>query len=552
MPHPRLRLPVFCVSLLVPAVARPQAPADAPSHEATETTEAQRGAAARALYSGRRYRAAARAYEALWRDTGAAKYRFNAGMAREAAEHYGAALLHWQAYLASDGANLEERTMLEQRLVATTAQLQRVHIHVDGALPGPATLTLGAPESAPQGPRDPIELAAQTDLDLALEAGAWNVTLQLAERPPIVARFDLTAGVASPTVTLTVPAPAIATPPPPPAIPLALTVTITPPRALARGVELQWQTVGPQTRSPAPASQPTTSERTTPTSSGSAATTEHTTPASPASAASSSQITTATNDMTVALGSGSQAVTATYEMVWGPGSGQLTIPRTTRGPITLRLPAGAYALLARAPGFAPQAIEVTLDAPRQIDLHLHRDTTKRARLGLGFGLGGAGLVLGAVGVGFIARGSGELAELRRDGALPNCETLQRCSAAANGALDVSSGLALLGSGVGAGIVAATVGARARDRALKIEAGAGVAMFVGGLIWYVAEIQGRYTLQHRARDHIAATVLGGGAGLLGSATISLVTHRLVRRRNRAHALAPALSPNSVGLTWNARF
>ena len=159
MPHPRLRLPVFCVSLLVPAVARPQAPADAPSHEATETTEAQRGAAARALYSGRRYRAAARAYEALWRDTGAAKYRFNAGMAREAAEHYGAALLHWQAYLAAGSATPEERRMLEQRVTATRAQLQPLHVHLDGALPGPATLTLRA-DLVRRGDQRPLYIAA--------------------------------------------------------------------------------------------------------------------------------------------------------------------------------------------------------------------------------------------------------------------------------------------------------------------------------------------------------------------------------------------------------
>ena len=87
MDHPRLRLSVLCVSLLVPAMARAQAPAGAP----TEAAQTQRSDAARALYGERRYREAAQAYEALWRDTGAAKYRFNAGMAREAAEHYGAA-----------------------------------------------------------------------------------------------------------------------------------------------------------------------------------------------------------------------------------------------------------------------------------------------------------------------------------------------------------------------------------------------------------------------------------------------------------------------------
>ncbi len=488
MPHPRLRLPVFCVSLLVPAMARAQAPADPPSSKSAEAAETQRRSSARKLYSERRYREAAHAYEALWRDTGAAKYRFNAGMAREAAEHYGAALLHWQAYLASGSATPEERRMLEQRVTATSAQLGRVHMHIDSTVPGPATLTLHAPEPAPQGPRDPIELPVQPDLDLAFEPGAWSVTLQLPDQPPIVARFDLSAGVASPTVTLALPAPAIEMPPTPPPLPVPvdLTLSITPPRALARGVELQWSS------------------------------------SEPASASST------------------------------PSSGAQTLPRTARSPVTLRLPTGAYTLSIRAPGFSEQTIAVDLATTRRVDLRLRPDATERARLGLAFGLGGTGLVLGAIGTGFIARGAGELADQRRAGAVPDCGTLERCRTAENGALDLSSGLALLGSGIGAGIVAATVGARAQDRALKLEAGFGAGLFVGGLIWYVAEIQGPYTLQHRARDHVAAMMLGSGAGLLGAATISLVTRRLVRRKHPAHALAPALSPNSVGLTWHARF
>ena len=35
-------------------------------------------------------------------------------------QHYGAALLHWQAYLASGSATPEERRMLEQRVTATS------------------------------------------------------------------------------------------------------------------------------------------------------------------------------------------------------------------------------------------------------------------------------------------------------------------------------------------------------------------------------------------------------------------------------------------------
>jgi len=521
MHHSRLRLPVLCVSLLVPAMTRAQVPIGAP----TEAAETQRRGAARALYGERRYREAAQAYEALWRDTGAAKYRFNAGMAREAAEHYGAALMHWQAYLASGSASPEERRMLEQRVTTTRAQLPRVHIHVEGALSGPATLTVRAPEPAPQGSRDPIELPAQPDLDLSLEPGAWLLTLQVGDRPPIESRLDLTVGVASPTITLTLPTtPAIVTPTPslPLPIPVELTLAITPRRALARGVELQWSTMSPQSSSP-PAS-PSPSPGVAP---------HGIAPASPTLGAPSPR--------PGGPGSGVE-----------PVSGSKRVPSDARAPITLRLPAGAYTMHARAPGFDEQTLTVALDTPRRVDLRLRRDAAERARLGLGFGLGGTALVLGSVGAGFIVRGAGEFADLRRVGAVPDCGTPERCSAGATAALDLSSGLALLGSGIGAGVVAATVGARASDRALKIEAGIGAATFVGGLIWYVAEIQGPYTLQHRARDHTAATMLGGGAGLLGAAAISLVTRRLVRRKHPVHALAPALSPNSVGLTWNARF
>ena len=506
MPHPRLRLSVFCVSLLVPAMARAQAPA-APSRPSAQS-EAQQRNTARKLYSERRYREAARAYEALWRDTGAAKYRFNAGMAREAAEHYGAALLHWQAYLASGSATAEERRMLEQRRTATSAQLGRVHVHVASVLPGPAMLTVDAPEAAPQGPRDAIELPVQPDLDLALEPGAWSVTLQLAGHPPRVARFDLSAGVASPTITLSLPTPTIETPPPPTPVPVPvdLTLTITPPRALARGIELQWSS---------PPASPVRATQTTAT-----------TPAS--------------------------SIGASQPQPARSASGTQTLSGNTRSPVTLRLPARANALRIRAPGFAEQTVALDLNKNRQLDLRLRPDAAEKARLGLSLGLGGTGLVLGAIGAGFIARGSAELAEQRRAGALPNCGTPERCSAAGSGALDLSSGLALLGSGLGAGIVAATVGARAHDRALKLEAGLGAAMFAGGLIWYIAEIQGPYRLEHRARDHVAATVLGGGAGLLGAAVISLVTRRGVRHKHPAHALAPAFSPNSAGLIWNARF
>ena len=81
-----------------------------------------------------------------------------------------------------------------------------------------------------------------------------------------------------------------------------------------------------------------------------------------------------------------------------------------------------------------------------------------------------------------------------------------------------------------------------------------ALFAAGLSWYLVEIGGTYQLEHRARDHAAATTLGLGAGLLGGAAVALVTRRLVRHEpaRRAHTLSPLFLRQGAGLSLRATF
>jgi len=458
-----------------------------PSTAAVTTTpadESTRSAAARAHYAARRYREAAQVYEQLWRDTQAPKYRFNAGMARAAGEHDGAAIVHWQAYLAAAPTIAPaERSMLETEIAAAKRRTLAIQLKIQGPL-APATLTLRAPDGAPQGPRDPIDLVPATAIDLSLEAGAWIATLVRPGRPDAVAEFRV-APDAQATITLGADTPAPVVAPPTPAVtptqpPATLTLELGPRRALARSI----------------------------------------------------------------------TVTVT-----GPGN---PAPRTLRDATTpWSLPAGAWTLRATAPDRRPAEATVTV-APgetRRLPLHLRPDRATQTRLGLGLGLGGAGLVLLTTGIGVTARGARDYAVLRDTDQVPTCLTPEVCTRASNAVLDLSNGLALIGTGLGFGVTAATAASRARDRALTVEAGVGGVLFVAGLSWYLAEIRGTYELDDRARDHAAATTLGLGAGLLGGAAVGLVTRRLVRRQGlsrRTHAISPLFVRQGAGLSLRASF
>ena len=242
-----------------------------PARDAAPTAadgEQARSAAARAHYSARRYREAAQTYEQLYRDTRSTKYLFNAGMARAAAEHDGAAIFHWKTYLAiSPDVTAADRTVLAGEIAAAQRRTLPVQLRLDGPL-APATLTLRAPDGAPQGPRDPLDLPPAAAIDLSLEAGSWIATLARPGRPDIVASFRVAAD-AEPVITLAEPsesaAPASNLPGNLPGdlagnlpgdlagnlpddTPGTLTIRFDPLRAPARGIHLQLDGPQPATR----------------------------------------------------------------------------------------------------------------------------------------------------------------------------------------------------------------------------------------------------------------------------------------------------------------
>lgn len=455
----------------VPRLARLTPPATPPlATPAPASDEATRSATARTHYSERRYLEAARMYEQLWRDTQAAKYRFNAGMARSAAEHDGAAIVHWQAYLdTAPSVTARERSMLTAEIAAAKQRTRPLKLKIQGPL-APASLTLTAPADAPQGPRDPIDLIPATAIDLSLEPGRWTATLARPGRPLASVTFTAEAGAVitlggDPPPTLEPPPAAQPADPTPPAtpIPATLTLTLGPRRALASGVEVRLR--GP---APIPASE-------------------------------------------------------------------------LRGPEqTWQLPPGAWTVRAEARDHEPRSADLQLGPGelRRLDLQLQLDRAARTRRGLGLGLGVTGFGLFTAGVIVAASNAGTL----------DCATRLACQDAANTVLDRSIGLALLGTGLGAAGVAVTAGLTRKDRALLVETGLGGALLTGGLAWYLTEVTQTTALDHRGREHGAATLLGLGGGMFGAAIISLVTRRLTRDRRPPIALAPSFR----GLSLAARF
>jgi hypothetical protein len=455
------------VPLLLGLAAHPLATL-APPEGAVTSDEATRSAAARTHYSERRYLEAARIYEQLWRDTQAAKYRFNAGMARSAAEHDGAAIVHWEAYLSQAASvTARERSMLTAEITAARQRTRPLQLKIQGPL-APATLTLTAPTDAPQGPRDPIELLPATTIDLSLEPGRWTATLERPDRPLASITFTAEAGA---VITLGGEPPGPLTPPPPasdppPATPqlASLTLTLGPPRALARGVTVTLQ--GPAAIAPSEVHSP--------------------------------------------------------EQTWQlpPGAWDLRIQSTDREPRNAALQLG--------PG-----------ERQRLDLQLRLDRPARTRLGLGLGLGIPGLGLLT---------TGAIVAARNNPSTLDCSSRPACEDATNTVLARSTGLALLGAGLGAASVALTAGLTRSERALQVETGLGGVLLTAGLAWYMSEVTRTTALDHRAREHSAATLLGLGGGMFGSAVIGLVVRRLTRDRPPPIALAPSLR----GLSLAARF
>jgi hypothetical protein len=147
---------------------------------------------AREAYVHRDFVAAARRYEALFAATGAAKYLFNAGMAREAAGNDALAIDRWERYL-REGADIsaEDRARLAERLAAARRRTARVT--VISPTPGPVEVAL---RYTTDGASDPLVIQVTGRVDLDLEPGEWS--LRVTDRPGVLETFTAALGSDTP------------------------------------------------------------------------------------------------------------------------------------------------------------------------------------------------------------------------------------------------------------------------------------------------------------------------------------------------------------------
>ncbi|MBL9104745.1 MAG: hypothetical protein JNL82_27625 [Myxococcales bacterium] len=192
---------------------------------------------------------------------------------------------------------------------------------------------------------------------------------------------------------------------------------------------------------------------------------------------------------------------------------------------TWELPRGPWTLSAAAPDRTDTRRTVTVtDVPQRVDLTLHLSPAARGRRIV------APALLGATGLGLLVGGAALAARTPHRDLL--CTDAATCEATANDVLDRASGFALVGGGLGALVPAATAAAGARPRALVVEAGLGAALLASGVGWYLAEFSKTTALEHFPQKNTAATMLGLGAGMAGSAVIQLLVHRALRARRPA--------------------
>jgi hypothetical protein len=199
-----------------------------PVNEAAE--EATQSREARDRYASGDFVAAARMYEALQRSTGAAKYHFNAGMAREAAGHRAHALIHWRRYLAQAvGVPAEESSRLRAQISEAERLTGVARLTTQGT--GDWILRLaGADES------EELPITVATVAEVRLDPGTWTASRD-AER----VRFTVDVGQATEVALPAAPASVAPQPAAPPVRPpRELQINFSPPSVLRLGVEISY------------------------------------------------------------------------------------------------------------------------------------------------------------------------------------------------------------------------------------------------------------------------------------------------------------------------
>lgn len=208
---------------------------------------------AREAYERRDFVAAARMYEVLFADTGAVKYLFNAGMAREAAGNDALAIRHWERYLreATEIAP-EERAQLTEQRAAARRRTMPVRLVADGT--GPVTVEL---RYTTGGLSDPLNVEFTESAEIDLDPGVW--TLRIAGSQHSVMSFTVALAAERTPREIHVAGPEVVAAPPtrpeaapgPPAAPrpdalVPMTLRFSPARAARRGVAVALLGPSPQ------------------------------------------------------------------------------------------------------------------------------------------------------------------------------------------------------------------------------------------------------------------------------------------------------------------
>lgn len=241
--------------------------------------------------------------------------------------------------------------------------------------------------------------------------------------------------------------------------------------------------------------------------------------------------------------------------------------RLTTASTRRKLAPGAWQLELAAPRFEARGagLEVRAGEPKRLALELVRTREDKARIGLAAATGGVGLglLVGGLAVALGGRKDYKDAAGQLDAAM-GAARVQRTEDALAAIRRGSNGMMLLGSGLGAGVAAVTVGAGGGDKALGVEAGLGAALVIVGIAWLVP-VKHSYadrTLAtadqdlldgRRGRDLAAAGLLGLGAGMAAGASLALISRAVLRRRGpRATSLTPIMTPRAVGLGLQGNF
>lgn len=227
--HPRVLTRAILMSMLFVGAAR-AAPAD-PDAPAPLQDEAARSREARDRYAAGDFVGSARAYEALQRSSGAAKYLFNAGMAREAAGQRAHALVHWRRYLTlAVGVPADESARLRAQVAA--AEQATTPVRLVGA-DAEQTWTLR------QGPdeRDALAIAVAGATEVRLDPGAWTASREGVNVDFTVAREPVVVELPKPVIAVPVaPPPEVGAPIAP--APRTVRLILSPRAVLRRGVEI--------------------------------------------------------------------------------------------------------------------------------------------------------------------------------------------------------------------------------------------------------------------------------------------------------------------------